>query len=370
MFKARFLGLGAFVAMLATCVPQAFANYIDAVTGSATCNSYSLQVTENDLTPGGLYQINWDLTFTPTSGTPITVNSSTTFTAGQVNGVVQNLTEPIGPLIGTYAVSGSITLQELDNPSDVGISNPFPVSFAVSTVKCAVTPPPPTCSKNTSISNNFNNTSIPNSDSIWFNANFMAKGIPSTGATITFTNSTISFWANGQSFNLPVPNAQITFTPSVKVVTTTFNSLTNTWDTTSPIGINAEIFLTGLSWRVPSQGLQGGVKNVTWQGTYAVTPSTANVQIEWRWGAAAYWNFTTNYNALGIKAAHYYSGGQDIPNNNDEVGTPENIDGNNNAWKKHLQCGATGNGGCNYTGTFSCIVTLQLDCACNDNKGH
>jgi hypothetical protein len=81
--------------MLATCVPQAFANYIDAVAGSATCSTYSLQVTDNDQTPGSLYQINLDLTFTPASGSPINVTSSATFTAEQVNGVVQNITEPI-----------------------------------------------------------------------------------------------------------------------------------------------------------------------------------------------------------------------------------------------------------------------------------
>ena len=42
-------------------------------------------------------------------------------------------------------------------------------------------------------SSNFNGTPIPSGDYIWFNANFTASGIPSSGATITLTNSAISF---------------------------------------------------------------------------------------------------------------------------------------------------------------------------------
>jgi hypothetical protein len=363
MFKAKFLGLGVLVATLATCAPQAFANYIDAVTGSATCSTYSLQVTENDLTAGSLYQINWNLTFTPASGSPINVSSSTTFTAEQVNGVVQNLTEPLGPLTGAYTVSGSVTLQELDNPSDVGVSNPFPVDFSVTSLTCSSTPPPPTCTKTSSNLGSFNSSAISSGGAIWFNANFNATGIPRTGATVTFTNSTISFTAAGKNYNLPVPNGQITFTPSASTITTTFNSLTNTWDTTSPIAGDDEIFLTGLSWPVPAGGLQGNVKNVNWQGTFGVTPSTSNIMIQWKWGAAAYASFTSSYNNLCVKAGHNYSCGYQN-SSGDHAGTCEGYDTHNTPWKNHVIPGACGYGGSNYTGTCNPSVCVQLNCGC------
>lgn len=363
MFKAKFLGLGALVAVLATCVPQAFANYLDAVTGSATCSTYSLQVTENDLTPGSLYQINWDLTFTPTSGTPINVSSSTTFTAEQVNGVIQNITEPLGPLTGTYTVTGSVTLQELNNPSQVGVSNPFPVDFAVTSLTCSVTPPPPTCTKTSNSYGSFNGNVVKNGGSIWFNANFSAIGIPKTGATITFTNSTISFTAGGKNYNLPVPNGQIVFSPSATTVSTTFNSLTNAWDTVSPIGGDDEIFLTGLSWPVPVAGLPGGVKNVNWQGTFGASPASANILLQWKWCASAYTSFTSSYNNLCVKPGHNHSCGYQN-SSSDHAGTCEGYDTHNVPWKNHVIPGACGNGGNNYNGTCNPPVYVQLNCGC------
>jgi len=362
MFKSKFLGLGALVAVLATCVPQAFANYIDAVTGSATCSTYSLQVTENDLSVGGLYQINWNLTFTPTSGSPINVASSTTFTAQEINTVVQNITEPIGPLTGTYTVSGSVTLQELNNPSQVGVSNPFPVDFAVTSLTCTPTPPPPTCSKTSSITNGFSGSWIQSGGSVWFTANFSAQGIPRAGATVTFTNSTISFVANGVSYNLPVPNGQVIFSPSASTVTTTFNSLTNTWDTISPVSGDDELFLTALSWPVPAAGLPGGVNNVKWTGTFGASPSNVNITIGWKWCAAAYSNFTSAYNTLGVKASHSYSCGYNNYKSGDHAGTCEGNDNNNNPWKNHV-CGGGNN---NYTGSCSNVTYVQLSCGCGN----
>lgn len=56
------------------------------------------------------------------------------------------------------------------------------------------------CSVESTNAGNFNGTAISGTSYIWFNANFTASGIPSTGATLTFTNSTISFTAGGTPY--------------------------------------------------------------------------------------------------------------------------------------------------------------------------
>jgi len=98
---------------------------------------------------------------------------------------------------------------------------------------------------------NFDGTPINPGTFIWFNANFAARGIPSTGATISFTNSTISLTAD-QPYTINVPNAQVTFDPHAVCSSTTFNSATNTWTTTVPLAGSDEIFLSGVSFPVPS----------------------------------------------------------------------------------------------------------------------
>jgi hypothetical protein len=223
----------------------------------------------------------------------------------------------------------------------------------------AAPPPPPPCTAQSSNSSNFNGTSIKSGSYIWFNANFTASGIPSAGATITLTQSTISFTAGGTAYNLAVPNAQITFSPSVTCTSTTFDTLTNTWMTTVPISGDDEIFLSGLSWPVPSGGLSGGINPVDWQGTFNVTTNIPGISINWKWGAAVYSSFTTNYNALAVKAAHKTACGL---NNGDHAGTPEGVNGNNQPWKQFVVGGARGGGGSNWTGSWSGTTSVKPVC--------
>src|SRR5579862_7000990 len=75
------------------------------------------------------------------------------------------------------------------------------------------------CPPSTNTSN-FNGTSIAGGDVIWFSANFTASGVPSTGATLTFNNSTITFTAD-QLYTVAVPNAQIVFDPHAVCAVTT-----------------------------------------------------------------------------------------------------------------------------------------------------
>jgi hypothetical protein len=124
--------------------------------------------------------------------------------------------------------------------------------------------------------------------------------------------------------------------------------MTNTWMTTVPVKGDDEIFLSGLAVHVPLSGMPGG-NDVQWTGTFS-TNGASGISIEWKWGAAVYSTFTTDYNALAVKAGHHTACGQ---NNGDHAGVPEGINNNNQPWKHFVVGGARGGGGSNWTGSWS-----------------
>ena len=184
---------------------------------------------------------------------------------------------------------------------------------------------------------------------IWFNGNFTAKGVQN-GTSITFENQSIEFTANGTHYNLPMPNAVVTFSSSATCASTFFDTATMTWHTTVPIAGSDEIFSSGLAYMVPAPGLPGGINPVDWQGT--LSSNTSGVSIQWKWGAAVYSSFSTDYNALGVKAAHTDTCAF---NNSDHAGTPENF-------KSSVVGGARGGGGSNFTGSWSGTLSANLTC--------
>ncbi|MBV8899036.1 MAG: hypothetical protein JOY92_02855, partial [Verrucomicrobia bacterium] len=203
-------------------------------------------------------------------------------------------------------------------------------------------PPCPT----SSTQSNFNGTPIPAGDSIWFNANFTASGIPRSGATISFSCSTIT----SSAFSVTVPNAIITFSPSATCATTTFDAATNTWMTTVPTSGSDEIFLSGVALPLPS-GVPGSGISPTWSGIFSA--SVPGISVQWKWGAAVYTCFTTPnasfYNSLMVKPTHQNACNF---NNGDHAGTPEN-----GAFRACVTGGATGGGGSNFTGSWSGTVS-------------
>lgn len=206
---------------------------------------------------------------------------------------------------------------------------------------------PPT---STNVSN-FNGTPIQSGSFIWFNANFTAKGIPSTGATINFTASQVSFTAD-QAYMLNVPNAQITFDPNAVCASTSFDTLSNTWITTVPLAGSDEIFLTGAAFPVPAgfASVNGKIQGpVSWQGSFS--SNTSGITVDWKWGAAVYQVFSPNYNVLGIKPTHTNAC---LYLNSDHAGTPEGVDANSGQpFKAFVTGGARGGGGSNWTGSWS-----------------
>jgi hypothetical protein len=209
-----------------------------------------------------------------------------------------------------------------------------------------------TCSPSTNISN-FNGTPIQAGNFIWFNANFTASGIPSTGATISFTASTITFTAD-QPYSVSVPNAQITFDPMAACASTSFDTASNTWMTIVPLAGSDEIFLTGVAFQVPS-GFSQVQGPVTWQGTF--TSVSPGISVGWKWGAAVYTVFSTNYNMLMVKPTQTHC----LYNNSDHAGTPEGVDpGSGRPFKDFVTGGARGGGGSNWTGSWSGTVGVSV----------
>lgn len=209
----------------------------------------------------------------------------------------------------------------------------------------------PRCMAQTANVSNFNATPINGGSFIWFNANFSVKGIPSTGTKVFFRNSTIQFAAD-QGYSLIVPNAQITFDPSVKCVTTSYDPVTNTFNTTAPVSGSDEIFLTGRAFAVPASFASVGGKvtgSVVWQGMLG--SDNEGVSVSWKWGAAVYTTFSTDYNALQILPAH---GNACMAGGGDHAGTPE-------AFTQFVVGGARGGGGSNFTGSWSGTQDVSID---------
>jgi hypothetical protein len=236
-------------------------------------------------------------------------------------------------LNGTLSFSGTVSLNG---------SNTIGINFSPTSLTCGATPAQTYAGQSTNLSN-FNGTPVNSGDWIWLNANFTATGIPTTGAIITLTSSTISGVENA----FAVPNARIYFSPSATCSSTTFNPMTNTWMTTVPISGDDEILLSGLAVPVPSSGMQGGA-NVSWTGTFG--SDVPGVSIAWKWGAAAYSSFTTDYNALAVKAGHQTACGQGKA---DHAGVPEGVNNDNQPWKQFVIGGTRGGGGSNWTGSWS-----------------
>ena len=220
-----------------------------------------------------------------------------------------------------------------------------------------------TCSMATATSanvSNFNGTPINGGNYIWFNANFTANGIPSSGATIYLNLSSISFTAD-QSYTVPVPNAQVVFDPNAVCASTTFDTASNTWKTTVPVSGGDEIFLAGVAFPVPSSfGNAGGLVRgpVVWQGTFGANAD--GIKISWKWGAAVYTSFSSDYNLLASKPAHQNTC---LYANSDHAGTPEGINPSTGSpFKDSVTGGARGGGGSNWTGSWSGTASVTPTC--------
>jgi hypothetical protein len=198
-----------------------------------------------------------------------------------------------------------------------------------------------------SITANFNPTAIPAGDTLWFSSVLQAGGLPSSPVTVHVVNASISFTAAGTAYHVPVPNGVIVLTPGQTTASTSFDPSDNDWDVSAPSSGTGNVFMGGVALPVTA-GLPGGITNVTW--TAAFWSDTAGLTFNWSWAGAAYSNFATDYNALGVKPVD--NNNLSTYHNGDKAGAPE-------SFKTSVVPGGTGNGGNNFTGNFSPNKSVQ-----------
>ena len=205
------------------------------------------------------------------------------------------------------------------------------------------------------ISSNFNGTAIGGGSYIWFSGVLDVKGLPSDTTEVFVSHSTITFIANGTTYAVKVPDSTVTLSPSTTLATTDFTLLTphflgDGWDTNLPSsGLAGNDLMTAVRFSVPSAGLPGGIKNVTWSATFS--SYTSGLTVQWQWAAAVYSTFTNNYNSVGVKPVDDNQASE--YKNSDHAGTPENF-------RQYVVGGATGGGGSNFTGSLSATASCAL----------
>ena len=198
-------------------------------------------VTLSDPLPGGLGKdINWKIDATTGNPTDFQIT-------GAVGSQVLSLISSVNTLAAGASLSVHITATT--NTDDVGSA----------------------CTSQCTIPTNFNGTSIPGCDFLWFSCAINVQGLPSNQpTTITCTGQTISFTSGGENYSLPVPNGTITYSPSCTTATTSCDATGANWITCVPeSGLAGNQFLCGLSFQVPQGGLPGGIQDVTWSGNFS-----------------------------------------------------------------------------------------------------
>ena len=197
---------------------------------------------------------------------------------------------------------------------------------------------------NTSLTTNFNSVAIPAGKYIWFNSSFdpITLGAGTDPVTINITNSVITFTSNNVQYSLNVPGARIRFDASINSASTQF--INNTWETVVPRNYSSDIFMTGLSYRVPVD-LPGNYISVTW--THNINIDNANAALGWRWAAAVY-DTLANHSGIDVKPINGIN--QNPYANPDRAASPENF-------KSFVVAGGRGSGATNYTGSYSAVNT-------------
>jgi hypothetical protein len=198
------------------------------------------------------------------------------------------------------------------------------------------------------ITSNFNGTAIPAGGTIWFNSVIKASGVGQSGATLHLVNSAVDFTTkDGTAYHVGAPDAAITFSPTATGASTSFDPASDTWDTTVPLALGGNTFLSGMALPTPA-GLPGGINPVKWTGTFE--SATPGLSVNWQWAAAVYSSFSSDYNALGVKPVD--SNQASAYKDSDHAGTPE-------AFRAFVLGGARGGGGSNWTGSYSATVSAQ-----------
>jgi hypothetical protein len=197
----------------------------------------------------------------------------------------------------------------------------------------------------TCITANLNGTPISAGNWIWFNSVFKPAAT-NTSYTITIYHQTITGSIGGSNVDLIVPDAEIAFSSTFSSATTGFDGVK--WWTTGPLAskLPGNEFMSGLAYQLPFYSSGGG--SLIWCATLDVT---AGVSLNWKWAAAVYTTFSSDYDTLGIKPVDHKKAS--AYKNPDKAGTPENF-------KQFMIGGGRGGNVANMTGQYSGIAVGNI----------
>lgn len=197
-------------------------------------------------------------------------------------------------------------------------------------------------STTSSITANFANA-VSAGNTLWLSDSTKVTALPPKGATIMFTNQTVTIGTT----TISLPDAEVYYSPYATTATTTWDPVNNEWDAVVPKSLGGNIFASGLGYVVPTAIAKG--TKVTWSAT--ISTDTPKVTVAWQWAAAAYTSFNSDPSQLGIKPCD--DGKASVYASGDKAGTPEN-------YKSYVTAGGMGAGGSNYTGNFTAAANLKF----------
>lgn len=200
---------------------------------------------------------------------------------------------------------------------------------------------PSVCAGSDSISSNFNGTAIAGGRYVWFNAVAKLPGVANAG-TVRVRNAMVRFESNGVPYTVYLPDTTVIVSPLFSEARVHFEAASNEWRVKVPEGFSGNVFLGGGAFQVPASGLPGGTNPVAW--SFDVT-SNRNTSVQWKWAAAVYTDFPSDYNDLDVAPT-------------DASGTHAGVPGSS-FYRQFVVGGARGGGGSNFSGSYSGTSTFQ-----------
>ncbi len=205
------------------------------------------------------------------------------------------------------------------------------------------------CKLETEICSNFNGTAIPAGRTVWFNAVAKIVRPQNQPAVILVGRSIVTFTVGGTPQKVLIPPTRIEFSATATQAATTFNAGLNRWETVVPASYTGNVFVSGTPLAVTT-ALPGGINPVCWSSV--VASDTLGVEFRWKWAAAVYTTFATDYNDICVKPIDGSS--QNPYPNSHHAGTPE-------CFLPFVVGGARGGGGSNFTGSYSGTETVRCE---------
>jgi hypothetical protein len=211
----------------------------------------------------------------------------------------------------------------------------------------------PAMAATSSIASNFNGTSIPLNNWLWFNSH--VASLPAVGQTyhIYVVNASVTIQDGANSHVIAIPDATLTFAPLAPEPVFAGSS-TGTWATTYGERVYLDLLATGNNPFISGVGYKwdqafdpAGANPVTWRADFFTDSALAAAQgISWQWSAAVYTNFSGDISQVSVTALDGAAGFS-------QSGTPANF-------SPFVTGGARGGGGSNFTGSNSGTGTAVL----------